>query len=111
MSATLPHSPADRALASVLIAIEQRLAQLRASDNLELMLSLDLNDEELFYHGPAERAARLESFATWEIDLEGCTVQPTPDLYGLAVQHDGHTVSVMFGKRLIGYVTGLTPPD
>ncbi|HUN34334.1 MAG TPA: hypothetical protein VMU95_20210 [Trebonia sp.] len=111
MPTSLPHSPADRALAQVLIAIEQRLAQLRASDDLELMLSLDLNDEELFYHGPAERAARLARFATWEIDLEGGTVQPTQDLYGLAVQHDGQTVSVMFGKRLTGYVAGVILPD
>jgi hypothetical protein len=99
-----PHSPADLALAPVLIAIERRLAQLRASDDLELLLALDLNDEDRFYHGPAERAARLERFATRELDLHGWTVQPTQDLYGLLVQHGEHTVSVMFGKRLACYV-------
>jgi hypothetical protein len=106
MSTPHPHSPADLALAPVLIAIERRLAQLRASDDLELLLALDLNDQELFYPGPAERAERLEKFATRELDLHGWTVQPTQDLYGLAVQHGEHTVSVMFGKRLAGYVAG-----
>jgi len=106
MSTPLPHSPAELALAPVLIAIERRLEQLRASDDLELLLSLDLDDQDRFYHGAAERAGRLEKFATREIDLHGWTVQPTPDLYGLAVRHGEYTVSVMFGKRLVGYVEG-----
>ncbi len=89
----------------------RRLAQLRATDNFELLLALDLNDEDRFYHGPPERAARLERFATREADLHGWTVRPTEDLYGLQVQHGEHTVSVMFGKRLAGYVEGVTPPD
>ncbi|MGH3192726.1 MAG: hypothetical protein ACRDOL_36860 [Streptosporangiaceae bacterium] len=104
MSTPLPHSPSELALAPVLIAIERRLEQLRAGDDLELLLSLDLDDQDIFYHGPAERAGRLGKFATRELDLHGWTVQPTPDLYGLAVQHGEYTVSVMFGKRLVGYV-------
>ena len=44
MSAPLPHSLADLTLAPVLIAIERRLAQLQASDDLELLLELDLSD-------------------------------------------------------------------
>jgi hypothetical protein len=106
MSTPPPHSPSELALAPVLIAIERRLEQLRASDDLELLLSLDLDDQERFYHGAAERAGRLEKFATRELDLHGWTVRPTPDLYGLAVQHGEYTVSVMFGKRLVGYVEG-----
>jgi hypothetical protein len=106
MSTPLPHSPADLALVPVLIAIERRLAQLRATDDLELLLALDLNDEDRFYRGPTERAERLEKFATRELDLHGWTVQPTQDLYGLAVRHGEHTLSLMFGKRLVGYVEG-----
>jgi len=106
MSTPLPHSPSELALAPVLIAIERRLEQLRASDDLELLLSLDLDDQERFYHGSAERAGRLEKFATRELDLHGWTVRPTPDLYGLAVQHGEYTVSVMFGRRLVGYIEG-----
>ena len=106
MSASLPHAAAGHALATALVEIERNLERLRASDDLEVLLELDLNDEDLLYHGPAERAGRLQEFATREIDLHGCTVRPTPDLYGLAVQHGEYTVSVMFGKRLAGYVEG-----
>ena len=106
MSTPLPHSPSELALAPVLIAIERRLELLRASDDLELLLSLDLDDQERFYHGSAERAGRLEKFATRELDLHGWTVRPTPDLYGLAVQHGEYTVPVMFGRRLVGYIEG-----
>ncbi len=99
-----PHSSADLALAPVLIEIERNLAQLRASDDLELMLALGLNDEDWLYHGPAERAGRLEKFATREIDLHGWSVTPTPDLYGLTVAHREYAVSLMFGQRLVEYV-------
>jgi hypothetical protein len=110
MSTPRPHSPADLALAPVLIELERNLAQLRASDDLELLLELDLNDQELFYHGPAERAGRLQDFATREVDLHGWSVTPTPDLYGLAVTHGEYTVSLMFGQRLVEYVQeGLAP--
>ena len=61
-----------------------------------------------FYHGAAERAGRLEKFATREVDLHGWTVEPTPDLYGLAVRHGEYPVSVMFGKRLEGGMHHLT---
>ncbi|HJZ28390.1 MAG TPA: hypothetical protein VJ370_19090 [Streptosporangiaceae bacterium] len=104
MSTSLPHSPAAHALATVLIEVERNLERLRASDDLEVLLELDLNDDDWLYHGPAERAERLAAFATREIDLHGCTVRPTPDRYGLAVQHGEYTVSVMFGRRLVGYV-------
>jgi hypothetical protein len=106
MSTPLPHSPTAHALATVLIEIERNLERLRASDDLEALLELDLNDEDWLYHGPAERAGRLAAFATREVELHGCTVQPTPDRYGLAVQHGEYTVSVMFGKRLVDYVEG-----
>jgi hypothetical protein len=111
MSTPRPHSPADLSLAPVLIELERNLARLRTSDDLEFLLALDLNDEELFYHGPAERAERLENFATREVDLHGWSVTPTPDLYGLAVTHGEYTVSLMFGERLVEYVRdGLGPP-
>jgi hypothetical protein len=110
MSTPRPHSPADLALAPVLIELERNLARLRAGDDLELQLELDLNDQELFYHGPAERAGRLQDFATREVDLHGWSVTPTPDLYGLAVTHGEYTVSLMFGQRLVEYVRdGLAP--
>jgi len=110
MSTPRPHSPADLALAPVLIELERNLARLRAGDDLELLLELDLNDQELFYHGPAERAGRLQDFATREVDLHGWSVTPTPDLYGLAVTHGEYTVSLMFGQRLVEYVRdGLAP--
>jgi hypothetical protein len=104
MSTPRPHSPADLSLAPVLIEIERNLAQLRASDDLEFILALDLNDEEWLYHGPAERAGRLEKYATREVDLHGWSVTPTPDLYGLTVQHGEYAVSLMFGQRLVQYV-------
>lgn len=104
MSTSLPHSPTAHALATVLIEIERNLERLRARDDLEVLLELDLDDQDGLYHGPAERAGRLENFATREVHLHGCTVQPTPDRYGLAVQHGEYTVSVMLGKRLVGYV-------
>lgn len=104
MSTPRPHSPADLALAPVLIELERNLARLRASDDLEFLLELDLNDADFFYHGPAERAVRLAKFATREVDLHGWSVTPTADLYGLAVEHGEYVVSLMFGQRLTDYV-------
>lgn len=106
MSAHLPHAATAHALATALVEIERNLERLRASDDVEVPLQLDLNDADWLYHGPAERAERLEKFAIREIDLHGCTVQPTADRYGLAVQHGEYTVSVTFGKRLVEYVEG-----
>lgn len=112
MSMPRPRSPADLALAPVLIELEQNLARLRASDDLELLLALDLDDQASFYQGPAERAERLEKFATREVDLHGWSVTPTPDLYGLAVAHGEYAVSLMFGRRLVEYVQeGSGPVD
>ena len=104
MSTPHPHSLTDLALAPVLVEIERKLAELRASDDLELTLAVDLNDDESYYHGPAERAARVEKFATRNVDLHHWQVQPTTDLYGLAVEHGEYAVSVMFGKRVTAYV-------
>ncbi len=104
MSAPHPHSLTDLALAPVLVEIERNLAELRASDDLEFTLTLDLNDDESFYRSPAERAARVVRFATRDVDLHGWHVQPTADLYGLAVEHGPYAVSVMFGKRVTRYV-------
>jgi hypothetical protein len=104
LSSHLPHAAASHALAAALVEIERNLERLRTSDDVEVLLEFDLNDADWLYHGPAERAGRLATFATREVDLHGCAVQPTPDRYGLAVQHGEYTVSVMFGKRLVGYV-------
>ncbi len=111
MSTPIPHAPTAHALAAALVEIERNLERLRTSDDLEVLLELDLNDEDRLYHGPAGRARRLEEFATREINLHGCTVRPTPDLYGLAVRHGEYTVSVMFGKRLVSYAEGAPPGD
>ncbi len=104
MTTPHPHTLSDLALAPVLVEIERNLALLRTSDDLELALVLDLNDDESFYHGPAERAARVGRFAIRNIDLHGWHVQPTADLYGLAVEHGPYAVSVMFGKQVTSYV-------
>jgi hypothetical protein len=37
--------------------------------------------------------------------LHGWRVNPTQDLYGLAVTHGDVSVSLMFGKDLVDYVT------
>jgi hypothetical protein len=104
VSTPRPHSLSELALAPVLIELERNLARLRATEDLELLLALDLNDQELFYHGATERAERLAKFATREVDLHGWSVSPTPDLYGLAVEHGEYVVSLMFGQRLVAYV-------
>ncbi len=104
MSTPHPHSLADLALAPVLIEIERNLALLRASDDLQFDLALELNDDESAYQGPADRARRLGRFATRIVELHRWQVRPTTDLYGLAVEHGDYRVSLMFGKRLSDYV-------
>lgn len=104
MSTPHPHSLADLALAPVLIEIEHNLAALRASENLEFELALELNDDENLYKSPAERADRVRRCALRNVDLHGWHVEPTSDLYGLTVRHGSYQVSLMFGKQLTGYV-------
>ncbi len=104
MSTPHPHSLADLALAPVVIETERNLARLRASDNLAFEFALELNDDESAYTSPAQRAGRTCKFAIRDVDLHGWTVQPTSDLYGLAVRHGDYEVSLMFGKRLTGYI-------
>ena len=99
-----PHSAADLALAPVLINIEQNLAPLRSSTDLELALALDLNDDGSWYSSAEERAQRVLKSATRDVDLHGWTVTPTPDHNGLAVSHGEYTVSVMLGAQLAAYV-------
>lgn len=104
MSEPHPHSPADLALAPVLINIERNLAPLRDCQDLEFSLALDLNDDASWYSSPAERAGRILQSAVRQVDLHGWTVSPTADLHGLAVSHGEYTVSIMLGKQLAGYV-------
>jgi len=104
MSTPHPHSAADLALAPVLIRIEQNLARLRTYQDLDFALSLDLNDDNRWYHTATERAERVQRSAVRDVDLHGWTVTPTADGQGLAVSHGGYTVSVMLGQRLADYV-------
>jgi len=104
MSAPLPHSPADLALAPVLIGIEQNLARLRASDDIGYALALDLNDDDSFYHSADERARRVLRCAVRDVELHGWEIAPTPDYCGLAVARGEYVVSVMLGSRLTGYI-------
>jgi len=104
MTAPRPHSPADLALAPVLIGIEQNLARLRASDDIEYALALDLNDDDNWYHSADERARRVLRCAVRDVDLHGWEVTPTPDYCGLAVTHGEYAVSLMVGSRLTGYI-------
>ena len=106
MSAPHPHSLADLSLAPVLIEIERNLKGLRANEDLEFGLALQLNDSDSLYHSPAQRAGRVVRYATENIDLHGWTVEPTGDLYGIRVQHSDYEVSLMLGKRLASYVEG-----
>ena len=99
-----PHSAADLALAPVLISIEQNLARLRDSKDLEYALALDLNDDASWYRVPGERARRVQMGATRNVNLHGWTVTPTRDLQGLAVSHGEYTVSIMLGRRVARYV-------
>ncbi|HEX9352997.1 MAG TPA: hypothetical protein VF933_04145 [Streptosporangiaceae bacterium] len=104
MSTPHPHSPADLALAPVLIGIERNLARLRDGADLEFALALALNDDKCWYHSAAERARRLLQAAIREVDLHGWTVSPTPDWHGLAVSHGEYSVPIMLGRRLTGYI-------
>ncbi len=104
MSSPHPHSPADLALAPVLINIERNLAEVRDSDDLEYSLALALNDDSHWYHSPAERAERVRQCAVRNVDLHGWQVTPTQDLAGLAVEHSGYRVSLAIGKQLAGYI-------
>lgn len=104
MSAPLPHSAADLALAPVLISIERNLGRLRQTTDLDFQLSLELNDDGRRYRTAEQRAVRLCEFALRDVDSHGWAVRPTPDLQGLAVSHDGYSVPVMLGKRLTNYV-------
>ncbi len=104
MSTPRPHSPADLALAPVLIEIEHNLARLRSSENLQFDLALELNDDDSRYKNAAERADRIRQYAIRDVPLHGWQVRPTQDLYGLAVEHSDYQVSLMFGKQLTGYI-------
>ena len=104
MSTPHPHSAADLALAPVLLLLERNLARLRTCDNLDFALALDLNDDDRWYHTPAERAHRIQQSAIRDVDLHGWAVSPTPDGHGLAVSHGGYAVPVMLGQRLTDYV-------
>jgi len=105
MTSPHPHSPADLALAPVLINIERNLARVRDSDDLEYALALALNDDGGWYPGAAERAERVQQLATYNVDLHGWHVTPSPDLQGLVVEHGDYRVSLMLGRRLADYVT------
>ena len=111
MSTPHPHSAADLSLAPVLLLLERNLDRLRTSDNLDFALALDLNDDDRWYHNPAERAHRIQRSAIRDVDLHGWTVSPTPDGHGLAVSHGEYMVPVMLGQRLTDYVQhGLAAP-
>jgi hypothetical protein len=104
MSSPRPHSPADLALAPVLIEIERNLSVLRASRDLNYVLALDLNDDDLLYQTADERAARVQRSAIRNVDLHGWEVRPTPDRYGLLVSHGPYSVSIMLGRALTDYI-------
>jgi hypothetical protein len=104
MSAPHPHSPADLALAPVLISIERNLARVRDGADLNFTLALALNDDSSMYRTPAERADRVQRAATGDVDLRGWSARPTPDGYGLAVRHGEYEVTLMMGPRLTDYI-------
>jgi len=106
MPSPRPHSPADLALAPVLINIERNLAQVRDSDDLEYAFALALNDDGGWYTSAAERADRVQQLATRNVDLHGWHVTPAPDRQGLVVEHGHYRVTVMLGRRLADYVAG-----
>ena len=112
MPSPRPHSPADLALAPVLISIERNLAQVRDSDDLEYALALALNDDGGWYTSAAERADRVQQLATRNVDMHGWHVTPAPDRQGLVVEHGHYRVTLMLGRRLAEYVTdGVTARD
>lgn len=104
MSTPHPHSPADLALAPVLISIERNLARLRDGADLEFTLGLALNDESSWYHSAGERAHRILQGAIRDVDLHGWTINPTADWHGLALSHGEYTVPIMLGERLTDYI-------
>ena len=104
MPAPRPHSPADLALAPVLIGVERNLDRLRGCDDLEFGFALELNDGNSSYACSQERAGRVRDFAVRDVDLHGWKVQPSTDMTGLTVRHGEYTVSLMIGRRLINYV-------
>jgi hypothetical protein len=104
MSTPRPHSTADLALAPVLIEIDQSLARLRSSEDLQFDLALELNDDDSRYKNAVERADRIRQYAIRGLQLHGWHVRPTQDFYGLVVEHSGYQVSLMFGKQLTGYI-------
>ena len=104
MTSPHPHSPADLALAPILINLERNLARVRDSDDLEYALALALNDDGGWYPGAAQRAERVQQLATSNVDLHGWHVTPSPDLQGLVVEHGHYRVSLMLGKRLADYL-------
>ena len=107
-----PHSPADLALAPVLINIERNLGRVRDSDDLEYALALALNDDGGWYRSATERAERVQQLATRNVDLHGWRVTPAPDRQGLVVEHGHYRVTLMLGRRLAGYVAdGVTARD
>jgi len=99
-----PHSVADLALAPVIIGLEDNLARLRDSDDLESELAAELNDEASSYPDEADRVRRILTATTRDVNLHGWTVTPTPDMEGLAVSHGQHRISIMFGKQLANYI-------
>ena len=99
-----PHSIADLELAPVLISIERNLAELRESADLEYALVLELNDDASLYHSAADRARRVQRYATRAVNLHGWNVYPAQDHYGLAVWHGEFTVTVGFGKQVTDYI-------
>ena len=104
MSHPRPHSVTDLALSPVLVSIERNLAWLRDNDDLQYALAIELNDNDSQYPAAGERARRIQTAATRNVDLHGWTVTPTADLQGLAVSHGQYTVSIMFGRRVADYV-------
>jgi hypothetical protein len=104
MAGPRPHSPADLALAPVLLSIERNLSRLRDSGDVEYSLALELGDEASHYRGATDRAERVRRAATREVDLHGWQVYPTGDMQGLAVERGPHRVSLMLGKRLANYI-------
>lgn len=110
MSSPRPRSVTDLALSPVLVSIERNLAWLRDNDDLRYALVLELNDDDNACITADDRARRVRRAAVRNVGLHGWTVAPTVDLYGLAVAHGEHTVSIMLGHRLTDYVQNGFPP-
>jgi hypothetical protein len=88
----------------VLISIERNLAELRESAELTYALALALDDADSFYNSPAERARRIQRYATRLVSLHGWNVYPSQDRYGLVVWRGDFTVTVSFGRQLTDYI-------